>query len=370
MGREGEGEREGGERARGGRAKEGERGGGRGRGRGREEGGERGREREKDLSGQSCEVSLCSDTELHRPYYGPPAHTLRAETSFLGEQHIKFLGLPIQIPQKPSAARSDLKQALSQMLQAVDRCPVTRRQKLKLYKFGICPRLNWPLTIHKFSISWIEHELEAMATRFIKRWAGLAKSANPNLLYLPRRDSGLNLPSLSFLYKQLQVSRQRQILTSADPCVRRIAENGLQSETSSERKKFQPAVMLQQTMQEDPSQSRKALATAAKRRVSDEDEETRLHNLQSLPRQGHLIRSSNPNTATCWAEAVQSLPDEPFKFILSAAHDTLPHNANLHLWGKKASDACPLCHADSQNLVLFYKSLSGSTELEMLQRQA
>ena len=83
----------------------------------------------------------------------------------------------------------------------MDRCPVTRRQKLKLYKLGICPRLNWPLTIQEFSISWIERELEAMATRFIKQWAGLAKSANPNLLYLPKRDSGLNLPSLSILYK-------------------------------------------------------------------------------------------------------------------------------------------------------------------------
>ena len=27
------------------------------------------------------------------------------------------------------------------------------------------------------------------------------------------------------------------------------------------------------------------------------------------------------------------------------------HNANLHLWGEKASDTCPLCHADKQNLV-------------------
>ena len=35
----------------------------------------------------------------------------------------------------------------------------------------------------------------------------------------------------------------------------------------------------------------------------------------------------------------------------SMQHDTLSHNANLHLWGKKASDTCPLCHADNQNLV-------------------
>ena len=78
--------------------------------------------------------------------------------------------------------------------------------------------------------------------------------------------------------------------------MQRIAENGLQSEISAEQKKFQPAVMVQQTMQEDPSWSRMALAAAAKRRVSDEEEETRLCDLQSLPRQGHLIHSSNSNS--------------------------------------------------------------------------
>ena len=215
-----------------------------------------------EWSGMKAKVVKCHSVVIQ----SSTGHTMDPQLTLSGQKHpflgnntIKFLGLPIQIPQKPSAARSDLKQALSRMLQAVDRCPVTRRQKLKLYKLGICPRLNWPLTIHEFSISWIERKLEAMATRFIKRWAGLAKSANPNLLYLPKRDSGLNLPSLSFLYKQLQVSRQCQILTSADPCVSRIAENGLQSEISAERKKFRPAVMVQQTMQEDPSRSGKAL---------------------------------------------------------------------------------------------------------------
>ena len=92
---------------------------------------------------------------------------------------------------------------MNRMLQAVDRCPVTRRQKLKLYKLGICPRLNWSLTIYEFPISWIEHELETMGTKFLKQWAGLAKSANPNLLYLPQKEGGLALPALSSLYKQL-----------------------------------------------------------------------------------------------------------------------------------------------------------------------
>ena len=85
--------------------------------------------------------------------------------------------------------------------------------------------------------------------------------------------------------------------------------------------------------------------------------------LRNLPRQGHMIRSTTPNTATIWAKAVQSLPEEPFKFVLNAAHDTLPHNANLHLWRKKASDTCPLCREDSQNLIHVLNSCRVALEL-------
>ena len=38
------------------------------------------------------------------------------------------------------------------------------------------------------------------------------------------------------------------------------------------------------------------------------------------------------------------------RFVLNAAVDTLAHNANLHLWGKKETDACPLC-GERQTLI-------------------
>ena len=97
------------------------------------------------------------------------------------------------------------------------------------------------------------------------------------------------------------------------------------------------------TMQQDPSLSRKALRVAAKRSVTKEDDHARLSQLQSLPRQGHMARSFPPDMPAVWAEAVQRLPDEQFKFVLNAAHDTLPHNANLHLWKKKDHDTYTLC---------------------------
>ena len=78
--------------------------------------------------------------------------------------------------------------------------------------------------------------------------------------------------------------------------------------------------------------SRKILNKAAKVKVMKEDDQLRLCELQSLPRQGHLIRSAPPDVPAIWSEAIQGLPDEQFKFALNAAHDTIPHNSNLFLW--------------------------------------
>ena len=149
------------------------------------------------------------------------------------------------------------------MLKAVDAAPVTRRQKLQLYKAGIYMStadmaIDCPRTLH---------HLGGVAVRFVKKWGGLAKSANTALLYLPQRMSGLNLPSLSALYKQLQVSRQCQLLTSADACVRHLAEKHLQNEDRPSRKSFKPVVIVCDTLADYPGRNRKALSLAAKRKV-------------------------------------------------------------------------------------------------------
>ena len=43
--------------------------------------------------------------------------------------------------------RERLVKRLDLLLQRVDAVPVTRKQKLLLYKAGICPRLSWDLSI-------------------------------------------------------------------------------------------------------------------------------------------------------------------------------------------------------------------------------
>ena len=123
----------------------------------------------------------------------------------------------------------------------------------------------------------------------------------------PQRMSGLNLPSLSGLYKQLQVSRQCQLLTSADACVRHLAEKHLQNEDRLFRKSFKPAVIVRDTLADDPGRNRKALSLAANREVKDREARQRLSQVQQLSKQGEMIHAISSETAAVWAKAVQAL---------------------------------------------------------------
>ena len=139
-----------------------------------------------------------------------------------------------------------------------------------------------------------------MTTRYLKRWAGLTKSANTAILYLPHPMGGLNLPLPSILHKTLQVSCQSQLLTSRDSCVRHLAERNLKRELTLTRKSFRPATVVRD----------KSLRKVAKSTVAEEANSTLLNNLQSLERQGHMSRSTDPKCASVWSLTVQSLPEE------------------------------------------------------------
>ena len=81
-----------------------------------------------------------------------------------------------------------------------------------------------------------------------------------------------------------------------------------------------------------------------------EDDYERLTRLTILEKQGQMLAVSADEKAEVWGKTVQTIPAEQMQFVLNAAVDILPHNANLQLWRKKESDTCPLC-GERQTLV-------------------
>ena len=228
--------------------------------------------------------------------------------------------------------------------------PLSKKQKLRMYSFEVCPRLTWLLFIQEFPITWLERHIDSIVTKHLKRWSGLGKSANTALLYLPCSMGGLNLPRLSTLHKKLQVSRQCQMLVSRDSCVRFLADRNLQHELQQSCKKFRPAEVARDALNINPGGTRKSLVKTAKGMVVDEVNTSTLESLQSLEQQGQLSRCSSPEGASVWSTAVLSLLDEQMKFALNSAADVLPHNENLHQWKKRKDPSCPLCGANQSLL--------------------
>ena len=217
---------------------------------------------------------------------------------------VKFLGMSIQVKGASSNSRSAILSRLQAMLTAVDDSLLSRRQKLLLYSSGICPRLTWPLLIQEFPVSWLEKQVDTLATRYLKKWVGLCKSCNTAILHLPVAMGGLNLPRLSSLHKKLQVSHQCQLLLSRDECVRFLADRNLRREVGMGRKKFKPATFSRDIISTNPGGNSKSLSKAAKRVVKEDDDCVLLDSLQSLDTQGQMSRCTDPKCAAIWSRVV------------------------------------------------------------------
>ena len=110
-------------------------------------------------------------------------------------QAFKFLGMTVEVPTNQKTSKEVVVSELKRMLTSIDACPLTRKQKLLLYKAGVCPRLSWLLTIEQFPISWVEKHLNTLATAYLKKWAGLARSSNTAIIHLPPKMVALICPS-------------------------------------------------------------------------------------------------------------------------------------------------------------------------------
>ena len=201
------------------------------------------------------------------------------------------------------------------------------------------------MTITNLSITWVTKNLEAMATRFLKRWLGLARNAATHRLYLPKTSGGLHLPSISSIFKKTRCALAASQMCSQDATVRLIASRKTTAKEMSTRVAFKPHQEVVEVMRDDPGASRSQIVRRVKARVTAADDSRRLE-----ARQFTVQGRFDDQASSIWAQALWELPERVMKFTLNAAQDTLPHNANLHLWKKLSSPNCPLCF-DRQTLL-------------------
>ena len=71
----------------------------------------------------------------------------------------------------------------------------------------------------------------------------------------------------------------------------------------------------------------------------------------------------------CGSEVVQKLPSDGLKFVLNAAQDTLPHNANLSVWRRERVSPANASYAVNTRHCYTFKSLPGHIRVMALQHK-
>ena len=148
-------------------------------------------------------------------------------------------------------------------------------------------------------------------------------------------------PSVSITFKKLKCAKTASLMSSIDSLVRHLATQRTLAEASAQRQGFKPFQQVVEVMQEEATL--KTLAARAKGRVAEVDTSVRIEQCRALSVQGQTVRQFEDRATDLWSQAILTSPDHMMWFVLNAVTDTLPHNAKLHLWGKKPSSKCQLC---------------------------
>ena len=141
-----------------------------------------------------AKVSKCAATSINGQTgctTNPGLHISHEKIPFLGNNSTSFLGLPINATLSLDSIKQQIHSKLEGFLTATDQSPLSRQQKLKIYRLAICPRLTWLLAMADLPL---ERTLEPMVTRFLKRWCGLSRSADSARIFLSKARGGWTSP--------------------------------------------------------------------------------------------------------------------------------------------------------------------------------
>ena len=222
--------------------------------------------------------------------YNPDLTLNKESIPYLDNSTFHFLGAPVAIHSTAAETRNHLVTKLSSMLHKVDDVPITRQQKLKLFRICICPRLTRDLSISDLPIWWLCSTLQPIATRFLKKWSGLARPADPNWLFLPKFNSGLDIPHLVTMYKMIQAAKAGSHMYSSDSTIRAIATQDTLHESQLQRPSFRPHQEVVNVIKEDPGASEKKVISRVKAKIQAEDTAARLDHTTILQGQGLTVR--------------------------------------------------------------------------------
>jgi len=140
---------------------------------------------------------------------------------FIAHDSFKFLGWKVYHHLRETDQKRDVLDVFEEHMKLVDGTDLHGFMKMWLYQHYVVTYLAWPFMIYDLDVSWVS-QLECIANRFLKRWAGLYAKATTSILHRPRDRFGLQLCSLVAFYKRLQIGQAFLLKHSPDVNLNRI----------------------------------------------------------------------------------------------------------------------------------------------------
>ncbi|KAL1278284.1 hypothetical protein QQF64_024957 [Cirrhinus molitorella] len=131
------------------------------------------------------------------------------------EKPIKSLGRWYNADLKDMQQLEQIRQDLANGLKKINNTALPGKLNLWCYQFGLLPRLLWPLTMYKVSLSHA-NLMERLVNTYVRKWLGLPKCVSSVSLY----SKGALLLPISSLVKEFKCAKVRldmSLTESRDP---------------------------------------------------------------------------------------------------------------------------------------------------------
>ncbi len=188
-----------------------------------------------------------------------------------------------------------------------------------------------------------------MADCFIKKWLHIPPSGTLAVIHAPE---GLNIKSLSHLYKEVHAVAHSTSRLKADQAVNTALTSRISREsqwthkgsiTAYSEEQF-VAAQAETSPQQNTRRNVESVKAKVKLNIAEEFHEMWTKHIKTLTVQGRFLEIlSMEESHITWRSLIYNLPRGILQFAVNSTIDTLATNANLKRWGKRTNAKCDLC---------------------------
>lgn len=102
--------------------------------------------------------------------------------------------------------KAELLEEFKARMGIVDKDPINGLQKAFVYQHQVAQKLTWPFLVYDLPPATAD-ELKTVATRYLKKWIGIYRSADTNILYRSRDQFGLQMVDPVTLLKKNRLTK-------------------------------------------------------------------------------------------------------------------------------------------------------------------